>query len=69
MIYVLLTSELESFDRVRGLALKLSKDRERQKREMKDIENRQMKYSIKTIKEYTAPTKSCPAKKKGEAAL
>ncbi len=31
MIYVLLKSELDSFDRVRSLALKLSKDREKQK--------------------------------------
>ncbi len=31
MIYVLLKSELESFERVRSLALKLSKDREKQK--------------------------------------
>lgn len=35
MIYVLAKSELESFDRVRSLALKLSKDREKQKKEMK----------------------------------
>lgn len=40
MVYVLLKSELESFDRVRSLALKLSKDREKQKKEMKDIQNR-----------------------------
>lgn len=33
MVYVLLKSELESFDRVRNLALKLYKDREKQKRE------------------------------------
>ena len=33
MVYVLLKSELESFDRVRGLVLKLSKDRERQEKE------------------------------------
>ena len=35
MVYVLLKSELESFDRVRSLALKLSKDRERQEKEKK----------------------------------
>ena len=35
MVYVLLKSELESFDRVRSLALKLSKDRERQAKEKK----------------------------------
>ena len=35
MIYVLAKSELESFDRVRSLALKLAKDREKQKKEMK----------------------------------
>ena len=40
MVYVLLRSELESFDRVRSLALKLSKDREKQKKEMKHIQNR-----------------------------
>ena len=34
MVYVLLKSELEAFDRVRGLALKLAEDRERQKKEM-----------------------------------
>ena len=33
MVYVLLKSELESFGRVRSLALKLSKDRERQAKE------------------------------------
>lgn len=33
MVYVLLKSELESFDRVRSLVLKLSKDRERQEKE------------------------------------
>ena len=37
MVYVLLRSELESFDRVRSLALKLSKDREKQKKEMETI--------------------------------
>ena len=40
MVYVLLKSELESFDRVRSLALKLSKDREKQKKEMKHMQNR-----------------------------
>ena len=40
MVYVLLKSELESFDRVRSLALKLSKDREKQKKEMKHLQNR-----------------------------
>ena len=34
MVCVLLKSELEAFDRVRGLALKLAEDRERQKKEM-----------------------------------
>ena len=34
MVYVLLKSELESFARVRSLALKLSKDREKQKKEI-----------------------------------
>lgn len=37
MIYVLVKSELESFDRVRSLVLKLNKDREKQKEEMKHI--------------------------------
>ena len=40
MVYVLLKSEQESFERVRGLALKLSKDREKQRKEMKHIQNR-----------------------------
>ena len=40
MVYVLLKSELESFDRVRSLAMKLSQDREKQKKEMKHIQNR-----------------------------
>ena len=40
MVYVLLKSEQESFDRVRSLALKLSKDREKQKKEMKHMQNR-----------------------------
>ena len=35
MVYVLLKSELESFDRVRGLVSKLNEDREKQKKEMK----------------------------------
>lgn len=35
MVYVLLKSEQESFDRVRSLGLKLYKDREKQKKEMK----------------------------------
>ena len=34
MVYVLVKSELESFARVRSLALKLSKDREKQKKEI-----------------------------------
>ena len=34
MVYVLLTSELEAFDRVRSLAMKLSEDREKQKKEI-----------------------------------
>ena len=34
MVYVLLKSELEAFDRVRSLALKLSQDREKQKKEI-----------------------------------
>lgn len=37
MVYVLLKSELESFERVRSLALKLSKDREKQKKEIERI--------------------------------
>ena len=37
MVYVLVKSELESFERVRSLALKLSKDREKQKKEMETI--------------------------------
>ena len=37
MVYVLLKSELDSFDRVRSLALKLSEDREKQKKEMKHL--------------------------------
>lgn len=40
MVYVLLKSELEAFDRVRSLALKLSKDREKQKKEMKHTQIR-----------------------------
>lgn len=40
MIYVLLKSELESFDRVRSLVLKLYKDREKQKKEMKYIQGK-----------------------------
>ena len=40
MVYVLLKSELEAFDRVRSLALKLSKDREKQKKEMKPTQIR-----------------------------
>ena len=40
MTYVLLKSELESFDRVRSLVLKLSKDREKQKKEMEHWKNR-----------------------------
>ena len=40
MVYVLLKSEQESFERVRSLALKLSKDREKQRKEMKHIQNR-----------------------------
>ena len=40
IVYVLLKSELESFERVRSLALKLSKDREKQKKEMKHLQNR-----------------------------
>ena len=40
MVYVLLKSEQESFDRVRSLALKLSKDREKQKKEKKHMQNR-----------------------------
>ena len=40
MVYVLLKSELESFERVRSLALKLSKDREKQKKEIKHLQNR-----------------------------
>lgn len=39
MVYVLLKSEQESFDRVRNLVLKLSKDREKQKQEMKRIQS------------------------------
>lgn len=38
MVYVLLKSELESFGRVRSLVLKLYKDREKQKKEMKHIQ-------------------------------
>ena len=34
MVYVLLKSELEAFDRVRSLAMKLSEDREKQKKEV-----------------------------------
>ena len=34
MVYVLLKSELEAFDRVRSLAMKLSEDREKQKKEI-----------------------------------
>ena len=37
MVYVLLKSELDSFERVRSLALKLSEDREKQKKEMKHL--------------------------------
>lgn len=40
MVYVLLKSELESFDRVRSLFLKLSKDREKQKKELKHSQSR-----------------------------
>ena len=40
MVYVLLKSELESFDRVRSLALKLSGDREKQKKEMEQMQSR-----------------------------
>ena len=40
MVYVLLKSELESFDRVRSLALKLSGDREKQKKEMEQMQGR-----------------------------
>lgn len=40
MVYVLLKSELESFDRVRSLVLKLYNDREKQKEEMKHIQNK-----------------------------
>lgn len=39
MVYVLLKSELESFDRVRSLAMKLSEDREKQKKEMEHIKS------------------------------
>ena len=35
MVYVLLKSELESFDRVYGLVSKLNEDREKQKKEMR----------------------------------
>ena len=38
MIYVLLKSELDSFERARSLALKLSEDREKQKKEMKHLQ-------------------------------
>ena len=38
MVYVLLKSELDSFERVRSLALKLSEDREKQKTEMKHLQ-------------------------------
>ena len=38
MVYVLLKSELDSFERVRSLALKLSEDREKQKKEMKHLQ-------------------------------
>lgn len=40
MVYVLLKSELESFDRVRSLVLKLYNDREKQREEMKHIQNK-----------------------------
>ena len=40
MVYVLLKSELEAFDRVRSLALKLSGDREKQKKEMEQMQSR-----------------------------
>ena len=40
MVYVLAKSELESFDRVRSLALKLSGDRKKQKKEMEQMQNR-----------------------------
>lgn len=36
MVYVLVKSELEAFDRVRKLALKLKKDREKQKKEQSE---------------------------------
>ncbi len=39
MVYVLLKSEQESFDRVRNLVLKLSKDREKQEQEMRRIQS------------------------------
>ena len=40
MVYVLLKSELESFERVRSLVLKLYNDREKQREEMKHIQNK-----------------------------
>ena len=40
MVYVLAKSELESFDRVRSLALKLSGDRKKQKKEMEQMQSR-----------------------------
>ena len=36
MVYVLVKSELEAFDRVRKLAFKLKKDREKQKKEQSE---------------------------------
>ena len=36
MVYVLVKSELEAFDRVRELALKLKQDREKQKKEQSE---------------------------------